>query len=68
MITPSAIDRYNVAGQSALGDSEWIHLWSSIPSLCQENLDHMDDGLHMPVKALKHAGLVSVILYLTLLH
>ncbi len=63
MITTDSIDRYNSAARSVLSSSSSdqsgvIGLWSSMPSLCEEDLDAMPDGLHLPLRALKQGTLM----------
>ncbi len=59
MITPDAINRYNSVARSVFSHSEWIHTWTSMPSLCEEDLDAMTDGLHLPLRGIKQATMVS---------
>ncbi len=59
MITSHAVHRYNSVANHELGGSEWINLWSSMQSLCDEDMDGMLDGLHMPVRSQKQATMVS---------
>ena len=58
MITPAAINRYNRVAASVLAESSAV-VWSSMPSLVWELVDEMEDGLHIPVTALKQATQVS---------
>jgi hypothetical protein len=55
MITSESIDRYNRLSASVLEDSS-ATIWSSVQSLVIEVTDEMEDGLHIPVKALKQAA------------
>ena len=56
MITTEAVDRYNHAAVSVLeGAHSPAVVWTSVQSLVEEFYDDMPDGLHIPVKALKHA-------------
>jgi len=60
VITPASVNRYNAVARRVFNSEESpnVVVWSSMPSLVEEDIDTMADGLHLPARALKQATLM----------
>ncbi|TRY61460.1 hypothetical protein TCAL_03164 [Tigriopus californicus] len=63
MITNAAISQYNDVAMEVFKDSSIVTTWESVPSLVEEFINDLTDGIHMPVPALKQASLMLLNLH-----
>eukprot|EP00095_Tigriopus_kingsejongensis_P006689 maker-scaffold25_size650667-snap-gene-1.20 protein:Tk06689 transcript:maker-scaffold25_size650667-snap-gene-1.20-mRNA-1 annotation:"conserved hypothetical protein" len=58
MITNEAIFEYNAVARRLFQPSSRVTLWESVPSLVQEFINELTDGIHLPIPALHQAILM----------
>lgn len=63
MITNEALSQYNHMAKEVLKESSIVTFWESVPSLMEEFINELTDGVHFPIPLLKQTNLMLLNLH-----
>lgn len=67
MITNEALSQYNHMAKEVLKESSIVTFWESVPSLMEEFINELTDGVHFPIPLLKQTNLVMILQFCSMI-